>query len=154
MALHYTDWQDAWQYLDPDVFGAPDTERLEDTFLANAEAAFDAELAIRFSVPFDEILHPDSFDVAKNVCGRRAAAEYVRWSSRMSGGEAAPRRSVELDRDADAWIARLKTPLVPADAPDASSPQVMIPTDGGGTARETNAFGKRSHITPGDSEHW
>lgn len=153
MALHYTDWQDAFAYLDPDAFGAPDTERIE-LFLANAEAAFDAELAIRFNVPFDETLQPDSFEIAKQVCGRRGAAEYVRWANQGAGGEKSPRRGEELDSDADVWMARLKTPLVPADAPEADSPQVMLPTDGGGGARETAAFFKRAHVTSGNAAHW
>ena len=153
MALHYTTWQDAWQYLGPEL-GAPDTERLEGTFLADAEAAFDVELSIRFDVPFSEALHPEAFDVAKNVCGRRAAAEYVRWANRIAGGTDSPRRAVELDEAAEVWMARLKTPLVPADAPAADSPQVLIPYDGGGAARETSSFFKRGRVTPGSPTHY
>lgn len=153
MALHYTTWQDAWQYLDPDVFGAPDTDRLEKTFLLDAEAAFDAELAIRFNVPFEQALQPDSFDVAKNVCGRRGAAAYVRWANQRAGGTESPRRAVELDQDADSWMARLKTPLAPADAPDAGSPQLMIPGDGEGAARTTSSFFGRDRVTSGSATH-
>jgi hypothetical protein len=153
VALHYTNWQDAWDYMDPDIFGPPDIERMEQ-YLADAEAAFDAELSIRFDVPFTLALHPDSYGIAKQVCGRRGAAEYIRWQGGRQGGTDSPRRAVELDRDADVWMARLKTPLVPADAPDADSPQVMLPTDGGGVVRSTAAFFTRGHVTPKTSTHW
>jgi phage gp36-like protein len=149
---HYGTFQNVWALLDSDTFGPLDIERLQD-FLDDAEVEFDNELRLRFAVPFTLADNPDAFDIAIKVTARMAAAKYIRARNQNSAQDLSW-YARQMDKEAQEWIARLKTPLVPVDAPAAASPYVLRPTDGEGVARESAAFFKRTNVTPGSTSHY
>ena len=150
---HYGTFQNVWALLDNDAHGPLDIERAQQ-LLDEAETRFDNELRLRFAVPFTLADNPESFDIAIMVTSRMAAASYVRLRAQTSSNEDMAWYADRLDKEAADWMARLKTPLVPADAPSAASPYLMLPDDGGGVARTSSAFFQRAHVTPGDTTHW
>ena len=150
---HYVTYIDVMRLLDDEAQGPPDIERV-DAMIDEAEARFDNDLRLRFATPFTLAENPDSYEIAQMVTARMAAANYLRQRGARSNDEKAVWYADRLDKAADEWLARLKTPLVPADAPGAGSPYVMVPTDGGGEARESLAFFQRSHVTAGNTKHW
>lgn len=149
---HYATREDVLLKLDPDI-GPVKTDRLE-LCITEAEQEVDAELALRCTLPITASTHPEWFDVAKNVTVRLAAGEYLKDAGQREGDEKKLWRAQELKADAKEWFKRLKTPLTPANVPDATSPYVNSPTDGAGVARVSVAQVQRSMATLGDSKHW
>lgn len=149
---HYANWQDAFQHLNPEVYGSADVEVLE-AYVNEAEDWFDNELRLRFAVPFDSTENPEAFALAAKVVALRAAAAYVEYKKQDAITEGTIWFVKSLRAQAKEWMERLKSPLVPTDAPGAASPYTLMPKDGGGVARDTEAGFKNANIMSG-STHW
>ena len=149
---HYATREDVMLRLDPDI-GPVKVDRLE-LCITEAEQIVDAELALRCTLPITVATHSEWFAVATNVTVRLAASDYLKDMGQREGDEKRLWRADELRRDAMDWLKRLKTPLAPANVPDAASAYINSPTDGGGVARTSVAKIQGSAVTLGGSKHW
>lgn len=146
---NYATVDDVLKVLPPDI-GPTDTSRLN-LHIEEAEQMVDAKLALRCTLPISVATHPEWFAVARNITCRLSAAEYIADAGQLSDKEF--ERVKDLRRQAAEWFEMLRTPEAPANEPAATSAYVNQPTDGGGTARDTNAFFKREQVTLGDDAH-
>ena len=149
---HYATREDVLMKLDPDI-GSVLLDRLE-LCITEAEQVVDAELALRCTLPITVSTHPEWFAVAKNVTVRLAAADYLKDVGQREQDEKRLWQSDNLRQDAMDWLKRLKTPLAPANTPDATSAYVNSPTDGSGVARVSAAKVQGNAVTLGSSKHW
>ena len=157
MAPHYVNWIDAAEHLDKTAY---DEDHIDQGHLQqlceDAEEAFDRRLQRRFDVPFDESTNPDSFDLAKKIVSRIAAADYMEWSRQVEGTEDKAWYARRLRDDAEIFYGFLESRRAPTDAEDPDDPLVYVPTDGLASTDTTTrpAFATRDHITAGNSSHW
>jgi hypothetical protein len=147
---NYATIDDVLLVLPPDI-GPTDTSRLN-LHIEEAEEKVDAKLYLRCTLPISSVTHPQWFQVAKNITSRLAAAEYIADAGQLSDKEF--ERVRDLRQQASEWFEMLRTPEAPDNEPGAASAYVMQPTDGGGTARDSNAFFKREQVTLGNGAHW
>ena len=117
------------------------------------EERFDGRLRRKYDVPFVEVDDPDSFDIAKKVCGMWAAAAYLRESLSAEGTEENAWWATYLDQMAEDLITALENLAAPADAEAAIDPLQHIPYDGG--SRPAAKF-KRENVAGGiyHQFHW
>jgi len=153
MAAYYTNWADARQYLDNTTVGDVDIPKLQ-ALSEVQDARFDGRLRRMYDVPFVLAEDPDSFEIAKKVCGMWAAAAYLRESLSAEGTEENAWWANYLDQMAEDLIAALENLGAPDDAEAAADPLQHIPYDGGD--RPAAVF-KRDNVTGGvlhHEDHW
>jgi len=149
MAAHYINWADARQYLDNTTVGDVDIPKLQ-ALSEVMEEKFDGRLRRRYDIPFVEADDPDSFEIAKKVCGMWAAAAYLRESLSAEGTEENAWWANYLDQMAEDLIAVLESRAAPTDAEAATNPLQHIPYDG---ASRPAAIFKRKNVIGGSTYH-
>jgi len=152
MATHYINWADARQYLDNTTIGDVDIPKLQ-ALCEVQETRFDGRLRRMYDIPFVEVDDPESFAIAKKVCGMWTAAAYLRESLSAEGTEDNAWWATYLDQMAEDLIAALETLGAPDDAEPAADPLQHIPHDGGD--RPAAVF-KRDNVIGGvlHEDHW
>jgi len=152
MAAHYINWADARQYLDNTTVGDVDIPKLQ-ALSEVMDERFDGRLRRMYDVPFTLVDDPESFAVAKKVCGMWAAAAYLRESLSAEGTEENAWWATYLDQMAEELIAALEALAAPDDAEAAADPLQYVPYDGGD--RPAAVF-KRDNVTGGvlHEDHW
>ena len=152
MAAYYTNWADARQYLDNTTIGDVDIPKLQ-ALSEVQDARFDGRLRRMYDIPFVEADDPDSFEIAKKVCGMWAAAAYLRESLSAEGTEENAWWANYLDQMAEDLITALENLAAPDDAEAAADPLQHIPYDGD---PDRDAVFKRDNVTGGvlHGDHW
>jgi len=150
MATHYINWADARQYLDNTTVGDIDIGKLQ-ALCEVMEDRFDGRLRRIYDVPFVEVDDPESFDIAKKVCGMWAAAALLRESYSAESNEDETWWAKYLDMLAEELIETLENLAAPDDAELAADPLQYIPYDGNPTGRD--AVFKRTNVAGGVSHH-
>ena len=147
---HYISWQDAQEHLDSRVYDQINIVRLQANVTA-AEAKFDASLARQFNVPFTEAENPEAFALARIICAMWAASDYIMAEQQVQGSESQLWYARKLRSDADNLLKMFWLRHHPSDAaPEPTKPLVFKPI----ASPAPDALFKRSHITPGSSDHW
>lgn len=149
MAAHYINWADARQYLDNTTIGDVVITKLQ-ALIEVMEKQFDGRLRRIYDVPFVEADDPNSFEIAKDVCGMWAAAAYLRESLSAEGTEDNAWWADHLDRMAENLIVTLENLGAPADAEAANNPLQYIPYDGD---PDRDAIFERRNVIGGETYH-
>lgn len=153
MAANYCTWQDAIEFLDPDVYSAPGATELQ--HLAGVVTSiFENEVRGRIEVPINSTDSPEAYAQAKQICAMRTAAAYAKQQNQVEGDEKHDWYPGWLEGKAADLLALLVAPHKgPGDIEIPESPLVYLPSDGKTAAERPEPLFGRSNITSGRT-HW
>lgn len=152
----------SWLHVKPhvqDYEAQPDQARMN-VSIGWAEDRVDGLLRKRYTVPFTEASHPNSFSILRKVVALWAAAEYLVTARQTEKGPEPPTWYPDrLVTRGQGLLDQFLTGTPPDDAPAADDEFSELPQDGysGLTTTQqtdTTPIFKRGHLISGDSRHW
>jgi hypothetical protein len=160
--MAYATWEDlvgVEGLLDERAFPNPPRGLLT-MAIEDAGMALDKRLSRRFSVPFDEELEPQAYQMVHMIVVKQAGASFIRQQGQAAGREDWLWIARQWDKDAADLIALFETERPPEDATPSDNPVQNLPSAGRGVevagslaARVAAPIFARKHVIPGHPEH-